>query len=57
MDKKKLLELYDLYAEDVYRLALSYLKIPADAEDIVQNVFFKLAEKKYSLCVEKKKRI
>ena len=55
MDKKKLLELYDLYAEDVYRLALSYLKIPADAEDIVQNVFFKLAEKKIFIMPGKEK--
>lgn len=55
MDKKKLLELYDLYAEDVYRLALSYLRIPADAEDIVQNVFFKLAEKKIFIMRGKEK--
>lgn len=34
--------LYDKYNGSVYRLALSYCKNTADAEDIVQEVFMKL---------------
>lgn len=34
--------LYDKYSGSVYRLAFSYLKNSADAEDIVQEVFMKL---------------
>ena len=34
--------LYDKYSGSVYRLALSYCKNTADAEDIVQEVFMKL---------------
>lgn len=32
---------YELYADMLYRLALSYMKQPEDAEDIVQEVFVK----------------
>ncbi|MGN0389968.1 MAG: RNA polymerase sigma factor [Wujia sp.] len=39
-----ILQLYDTYAENVYRLALSYLGQTADAEDIVQNVFLKMLQ-------------
>ena len=38
--------LYDRYANNLYRLALSYLKNTADAEDAVQAVFVKLIEGK-----------
>ena len=34
--------LYDKYSGSVYRLAVSYCKNTADAEDIVQEVFMKL---------------
>ena len=34
--------IYEKYKNMVYRLAISYLKNPIDAEDIVQNVFLKL---------------
>lgn len=34
--------LYDKYSGSVYRLAVSYFKNTADAEDIVQEVFMKL---------------
>lgn len=34
--------LYDKYSGSVYRLAVSYCKNSADAEDIVQEVFMKL---------------
>jgi RNA polymerase sigma-70 factor (ECF subfamily) len=37
-------ELYDLAATDVYRLALWRTGSPEDAEDVVQDVFVRLAE-------------
>lgn len=33
------------YADMVYRLALAYLRNPADAEDVLQDVFLRYAEK------------
>ncbi len=45
MNNARVLELYDLYAENVYKLAYSYMGNRADAEDIVQNVFFALLRK------------
>lgn len=44
MTEERLIGLYDRYANDMYRLALSYLKNAADAEDVVQAVFTKLIE-------------
>jgi len=38
--------LYDQYSNMVYRLALNYLRQPQDAEDVVQAVFLKLAERR-----------
>lgn len=55
MTQDQLLNLYDQYADHVYRLALSYLRSPADAEDIVQTVFIKLLERKVSLPEGKEK--
>ena len=46
MDRQEIAKLYDDYARDVYRLALSYLHSKQDAEDICQSVFLKLMEKK-----------
>lgn len=37
--------LYELHKDMVYRLALSYTRSPADAEDICQTVFLRLMEK------------
>lgn len=42
MDNKKILELYDLYADNVFKLAYSYVGNKTDAEDIFQDVFLKL---------------
>lgn len=42
MTKNDMELLYDKYSGSVYRLAFSYLKNSADAEDIVQEVFMKL---------------
>ena len=42
MTKNDMELLYDKYSGSVYRLAVSYCKNTADAEDIVQEVFMKL---------------
>lgn len=38
------MELFELYRNDVYRLAVSFTHSKADAEDICQTVFLKLME-------------
>ncbi|MFB6456815.1 RNA polymerase sigma factor [Chitinophaga sp. Hz27] len=35
-------ELYNRYWKKVYKIALTYLKQPQEAEDLVQNIFIKL---------------
>ena len=42
MDRGEVLRLYDAWADDVYRLAYSFLLNPADAQDAVQEVFLRL---------------
>lgn len=44
MEQEIVLELFDRYADLVYRIALSYLRSPQEAEDVVQTVFLKLLE-------------
>ena len=44
MEQNIVLELYDHYADMVYRIALSYLRSTHDAEDTVQAIFLKLME-------------
>lgn len=39
------LRIFNLYKNDIYRLAYSYTKNTADSDDIVQNVFVKLYKK------------
>ena len=39
MDREQVLQLYDAYSDDVYRLACSYLLDPHNAQDAVQEVF------------------
>ena len=46
MDTEQLADLFRQYGDDVYRLAYSYLGRRADAEDVCQSVFLKLAEGK-----------
>jgi RNA polymerase sigma-70 factor (family 1) len=41
--------LYDQYAGKVYTMAISYLKSPVAAQDIVQEVFIKIWEKRNDL--------
>ena len=49
MDTAEIARLYDTYAQDVFRLALSYLYNAQDAEDICHSVFLKLVEKDVTL--------
>ena len=49
MKNEEVVRLYDLYANDLYRLALSYLGSKQDAEDVVQDVYLKLLNKVFSL--------
>lgn len=44
MQESDLLNLYDQYADIVYRLAVSYIGSAQDSEDIVQTVFLKLLD-------------
>ena len=49
MEKLEIGRLYDTYSQDVYRLALSYLRNTQDAEDICHSVFLALVEKNVTL--------
>lgn len=42
MDKKIYTEIVERYADNVYKVALSYCKNQYDSEDVVQTVFLKL---------------
>lgn len=55
MDRQEIARLYNDYARDVYRLALSYLHSKHDAEDICQSVFLKLLEKNVTVFTGKEK--
>ena len=49
MEKAEIAKLYDSYAQDVFRLALSYLYNCQDAEDVCHSVFLTLVEKDITL--------
>ena len=49
VEKAEVAKLYDAYAQDVFRLALSYLYNSQDAEDICHGVFLTLVEKDITL--------
>ena len=53
MKQQQLLELYDTYSNNVFRLAMSFLGNRADSEDIVQNVYTKLIEKERENRIQK----
>lgn len=44
MERDTVLELFEHFADTVYRVALSYLRSPQEAEDAVQSIFLKLLE-------------
>lgn len=54
-DTRTIASLFRQYGDDVFRLAYSYLGNRADAEDVCQTVFLKLAEKPVSLLPGKEK--
>ena len=49
MEQERVLALYDAYADEVYRVALGYLRSAHDAEDAVQAVFCRLLEKELTI--------
>lgn len=49
VEKTEITKLYNTYAQDVYRLALSYLYHSQDAEDVCHSVFLTLVEKDVTL--------
>ena len=55
VEKAEIAKLYDTYAQDVFRLALSYLASPQDAEDVCHSVFLALVEKDVTLFPGKEK--
>jgi len=46
-------EIYDFYVRKVYRFVFSYVKERSEAEDITQNVFMKIWERRQLLDAEK----
>ena len=42
-------ELYELYAGKIYTMAIGYLKSPMEAQDVVQEIFIKIWEKRDNL--------
>ena len=55
MDTEALADLFRQNGDDVFRLAYSYLGARADAEDVCQSVFLKLAEGRTALLPGKEK--
>lgn len=55
MEPSEATRLYELYAQDVFRLALSYLRNRQDAEDICQTVFLRLLHSNTRLICGKEK--
>lgn len=45
LKKQEIIAIYERNVDAVYRISLSYLKKPEDAEDIVQGTFLKMIEK------------
>ena len=55
MTEEEVMELFERYHNDLYRLAVSCTGSPQDSEDIVQTVFLKLWEKQPVLLPGKEK--
>lgn len=49
MKTDRILTLFDSYADDLYRFAVSYTGSKQEAEDIVQDVFLKLLSKNIAI--------
>lgn len=48
-DERAFRYLYDQYGNKVYTMAISYLKSPLEAQDVVQDIFLKVWEKRSDL--------
>ena len=55
MEREEVLRLYEAYADDVFRLALSYLHNRQEAEDVCHSVFLKLLDSKKQPATGKEK--
>lgn len=55
MRNDEVVRLFDLYANDLYRFALSYLGSKQDAEDTVQDIYLKLLSKSLLLRKDREK--
>ncbi len=55
MNNESVLRFFDMYADDAYRLAYSYLGSKPDAEDVVQDVFLKLIKSDITITKGKEK--
>lgn len=55
MRSDEVVRLFDLYANDLYRFALSYLGSKQDAEDTVQDIYLKLLSKSLLLRKDREK--
>ena len=55
MRNDEVVRLFDLYANDLFRFALSYLGSKQDSEDVVQDVFLKLLSKSLLLIKDHEK--
>ena len=55
MKNDAVLRLFSIYADDLYRFALSYIGSKCEAEDIVQDVFVKLISKPLIIRPEQEK--
>ena len=55
MENEAVLRLFDLYADDAFRLAYSYLGSRPEAEDVVQDVFLKLIRSDIAIAKGKEK--
>ena len=49
MDTNRYADLVNMYANNVYKIAVSYCNNRSDAEDIVQNVFINCLNQKKNL--------
>ena len=49
LKNEDVISLFDSYADDLYRFAVSFVQSKHDAEDVVQEVFLKLLSKKVLL--------
>jgi RNA polymerase sigma-70 factor (ECF subfamily) len=52
-EKQAYRELFERYAPRIYKFSLSYLKNEADAEELVQDVFLKIWDKRVTLDLSK----